>query len=272
MRREVSKRLSDVGLTTYRLPLGATETERHVPVLLSPNVATKQRVIVVFGERGLEAGIFSYRVIGDEGINTGSAVDFVKSILQGPRSDASGSFHEMPLEGQTPGIVIANPGQLYWHRGGKRAVTWSEWQGLPRQSAVHEAYRVDETKNKIPGNGDYEDHIISVFNDVLEETLAEDAEIDIIALEQTGAAVMQYLANNCERFSTHSGKLLIIEQGPNGGAASLPSVFAILSTRSKTSSTILSLLTTLLTSLANAAGPIWWDTSVSKRRFKVGKT
>ena len=197
VRREVNHRLSSAGLGTYRLPLGATEVEPHVPVLVSRNFATKERVIVVFGERGLEAGIFSYRVIGDEGIDTGSAVDFVKSILQGPSLGANGSCREVS-EDQSPGIVIANPGQLYWYRGGKRAVTWSEWQGLPRQSAVHEAYRVDETKDKIPGNGDYEDHIESIFRNVLEETLAEDVTIDIIALEQTGAAVLTYLSDNCE--------------------------------------------------------------------------
>ena len=205
MRKEVSKRLSSVGLETYRLPLRATEAEPHVDILVSRNLEAKKRVIVVFGERALEAGIFSYRVIGDEGINTGSAVDFVKSILQGPRSDANGSFPKVSEE-QTPGIVIANPGQLYWYRGGKRAVTWSEWQGLPRQSALHEAYRVDETKNKIPGNGDYEDHVISVFHGVLEETLAQDVKIDIIALEQTGAAVLKYLACNCKS----SGRLVRI--------------------------------------------------------------
>ena len=46
-------------------------------------------------------------------------------------------------------------------------MSWLEWLSLPRPSAVHEAYRVDPMKNKIPGNKDSEAHVAYVFNHVL---------------------------------------------------------------------------------------------------------
>lgn len=197
VRKEVRERLSNLGLTSLRLPLGTVKTEPHVTILVSSDIGSKKRVIVLFGERNVEAGIFSYRVTGNDGVDTGSVVNFVKAILHGPEANFN-----IP-DKDVPGIVITNPGQLYWYRGGKRAVSWYEWQALPRQSAVHEAFRCDEVNNKIPGNGDFKEHVEYVFDNVLNGMLREDVQLDIIGLEKTGAVALGHLAQNCEYSPPH---------------------------------------------------------------------
>lgn len=184
----VHERLHELGFDTLRLPLGAAPSENHVPVYLSPNIKSKKRVIVLFPDRQTDPLIFSYRVIGDENINEGSVINFVKAVLNGPTATSDDG---------APGIIIANPSQLHWYRGGQKAVSWNEWLELPRPTAVHEPYRVDPIKNTVPSNKDSEAHIAYVFDHVLGEVLNNNAKIDIIGLEWTGKEVTEYLALNC---------------------------------------------------------------------------
>ena len=124
IRTIVFERLQDLGLESVRLALGASETQNHTRILVSSDLAKKKRLIVLLPERSKELGIFSFRTIGGEGINKGSAVDFTSAVLK-----------------FDTGIIIANPGQLLWYRGGGRAVSRTEWSNLPRESAVHEPFR-----------------------------------------------------------------------------------------------------------------------------------
>ena len=188
-RRIVDERLQKLHFQTIRLPLGTSEIEPHVPIYTSQYIERKKRVIVIFGERNQDPTIFSYRVIGDKGIKNGSVIDFVDTVLnQEPMVTASDD---------RPGIVIANPSQLYWYRGGGRAVSWAEWLGLPRESAVSQPFKVDPVKNTIPGNGDFREHVNYIFESALPALLHEDARLDIIGLEWTGTAVLEYLCKNC---------------------------------------------------------------------------
>jgi hypothetical protein len=182
--------MRDLGLQTLRLPLGVSETDNHVPIWVSPNISSKRRIIIFFGERNQDLGIFSYRVTGDDGINVGSCLNFVRAIQQGPTATS---------DDQVPGIIIANPGQLYWYRGGGRAVTATEWQNLPRDHAVNEPFRVDEVLNQIPDNATFREHVNYVFERLLPAVLDKDAELDLIGLEWSGAAALEYLAANCKR-------------------------------------------------------------------------
>jgi hypothetical protein len=151
IRKIVLDRLHDLDLETVNCPLGTEENDNHVPILVSKQISSKDRVIVYFGERNADLGILSWRVIGEEGVNHGSLVDFVKAALTGPAPTAKDT---------APGIIIANPCQLLWYRGGSRAVSQLEWlEGLPKPSAVHEAMRIDPVKNTIPGNKDYREHV-----------------------------------------------------------------------------------------------------------------
>ena len=176
-------------MQTVRLPIGATAEQNHVPILVSNDLGSKKRVVVFFGERSQDLGLFSYRKIGEQGINAGSAVDFCSAVLNTPPTRAD--------DGST-GVILANPGQLLWFRGGERAVTFREWQNLPRKSAVHEALRIDPVKNAVPGNRTYEEHVQYVFEHVVRGLAHPEAVFDVIGLEYTGRAVLKYLANNCE--------------------------------------------------------------------------
>jgi hypothetical protein len=181
--------MSDLGFHILRLPLGASDTDNHVPIWVSPNISAKKRVIVILGETTQDLGILSYRVIGDEGINIGSCINLIKAIQQGPTTTNGDDI---------PGIIIANPAQLHWYRGGGRAVSATEWQHLPRESAVHEPFSVHPFKNRIPHNTTSREHVYYIFNEVIPNVVDRKAQIDLIGLENTGTAAVEYLAMNCE--------------------------------------------------------------------------
>ncbi|KIX06176.1 uncharacterized protein Z518_04150 [Rhinocladiella mackenziei CBS 650.93] len=204
VRKIIRHRLFELALETVRIPLGASEGENHVPILVSKDIGTKDRVIVFFGERAYEPGLLSWRVIGEEGIKVGSLLDFVGAALFGPTPTSQHAG---------PGIVIANPCQLLWYRGGARAVSSNEWLNLPRESAVHEAFRVDEVKNKIPGNRNYEEHVHYIFDHVLPILVKQEARLDIIGLEFPGSAVVEYLSAHWDPWSSRiTGISLIAPQ------------------------------------------------------------
>jgi hypothetical protein len=148
-------------------------------------------VLVYFGERNQDLGIFAYRIVGgDEGLNAGSAVHFVKDIQSGYGSSSG----EDP-----PAVVIANPGQLIWCRSAGRAVGRTEWENLPRESAVHPGFRLDEEtgRNLVEGNRDEAEHVEFVFEHVLKSAGGGRARIDVIGAEWTGTAVVRYLGKQC---------------------------------------------------------------------------
>lgn len=222
-------RLHLLHLETLRLPLGASETDKHVPILVSEDLAAKDRVIVYFGERAFEPGLLAWRVIGEAGIKHGSMVQFIDTLTSAPNR------HDQP-QSAIPGIIIANPCQLLWYRGGGRAVSDVEWLELPRPSGVHEAMRVDRVKNLIEGNEDYIRHVDYLFKHVLPYRLKSDAKLDIIGCEYTGAAALEHLSKNCEFAMCHnpSDMHLIVNQGKNGQVASTASAWSTLNTMFKT--------------------------------------
>ena len=215
-RRIIQERLLDLNLEELPLPIGVSASDKHVPILVSKDLSTKKHVIVLFPERHIDAGIFSYRVIGDEGLNVGSAVNFVKSILDGPQvttHDGKSDANTPPLMPDTPGLVIANPSQLIWYRGGGRPVTDREWTCLPRPTAAHEAMRIDEVKNRIEGNKNFREHVQYMFEHVL-TSISEtnichpepnserkpichpEAKFSIIGQEYVGSEALQYIINH----------------------------------------------------------------------------
>jgi len=186
LRDEVLKRLHDLGLDTVRLPLGAEENEPHIPILVSSKIFEKKRIIILFYEHTQDLGVFAYRVIGGRGgINAGSAVDFVKHIqsLSGPNGEGS------------PGIILANLGQLRWWRHGKKAVTHTSWYSLPQKSAVSGAHRFDVVKNTVPYNRNTAEHVAYIFNRVVQDLLAPDAMLEVIAVSVGAVEVVDFLNN-----------------------------------------------------------------------------
>ena len=148
---------------------------------------------MLFPERDQDLGTFSYRTIGNENISKGSAINFVSLVMSGFAS-ASGQ--------EIPGVVIANPGQLLWYRGGSRAVSRTHWAHLPQESAVAGPFRIDEVKNKVAGNHDYKAHVTYIFDKVIDGMLRKDVQIDIIGLEWTGQTSLMHLAANWENYAS----------------------------------------------------------------------
>jgi hypothetical protein len=186
LRGEILKRLHNLGLDTVRLPLGAEEDEPHIPIVVSSKIAEKKRVIILFYEHTQDLGVFAYRIIGGRGgINAGSAVDFAKYIqsLSGPDS------------GDSPGIILANLGQLRWWRRGKKAVSHTSWFALPQKGAVSGAYRFDVIKNTVPNNRNTAEHVAYIFNRAVPDLLASDATLEVIAVSVGAVEVVDFLNN-----------------------------------------------------------------------------
>lgn len=197
IRSIVLSRLRDLGLSTLRLPLSAGPDDRHVSIITSSNLKTASRVIVVFGEPVQDLGIWAYRTIGSEGIDAGSAVAFAKSVLGYNNPEDKENKKDRKTD---TALILANAGQLVWYNAGGRAITQTSWLALPKESAVDPLPRMTH-RNKIPRNGNWEEHVQCVFEDVLKSRghlLSENAKIDIIGLAEGGLAAVTYLADNCK--------------------------------------------------------------------------
>ncbi|KAL4906694.1 hypothetical protein BDW74DRAFT_177003 [Aspergillus multicolor] len=193
VREIVYTRLRNLGLITLCLPLTSGPKKPHVPILVSRNLASASRIILIFGEPVQDLGVWAYRYVGAENINAGSAVDFVKTVLyESTTSKGSGS-----KKGDTA-VVLANTGQLIWHCGLGKAMTIHTWLAQPRASAV-EPPLAESRRNKIPGNGNWQEHVDSVFEGIFAargRLVRRDAKIDVIGVSEGGLGAVRYLARN----------------------------------------------------------------------------
>ena len=129
-----------------------------------------------------DLGVFAYRVIGQESISSGSALDFIHDIQNGK-------------DGKDTAIVIANMGQLVWYRRGQRAVTMTSWNALPRKTGVSGPMKIDSVKNHVPGNHNMREHVKSVF-EAVENLASKDVAIDVIGISEGAEEAVWYLEKN----------------------------------------------------------------------------
>ncbi|KAI9733309.1 MAG: hypothetical protein M1834_003393 [Cirrosporium novae-zelandiae] len=186
IRKNILGRLQDLGLEILRLPLGASTTEPHVPVLVSQDLSTKKRVLVYIGDRSNELGVIAYRIIGHEGIAKGSLIDIVK-LARSINPDN---------EEHSLGFIIANPGQLVWHRRESQTLSFATWECLPKKSAVEVPIQMDSTKNCIPDNENSQKHVASIFNHVIKNHVNPNAKLDIIGVCEGAMDIVQFLNRN----------------------------------------------------------------------------
>lgn len=194
------ERLLEAGLQIIRLPYReeplreSLPHEAHVPILASPNLHKARRIIVLFGETTQDLGIWANRAIGSEGINIGSAVNFVKAVQGdgnwGKTRDEDGLRTDTAL-------ILANTGQLIWHCAGSRAVTQVTWLANPRPAGnwgqASMSYR-----NKIPRNGSWAEHVAYVFEEVIWPNLDSESRVDVIGMSEGGLGVVQYMSRQCK--------------------------------------------------------------------------
>ncbi|KAE8418673.1 Arb2 domain-containing protein [Aspergillus pseudocaelatus] len=195
IRKIVASRLRELNLTTLRLPLTSKVNEAHVPILVSSNLSTASRIVVVFGEPVQDLGIWAYRSIGADGINAGSAVSFAKAVLH-PETNEDGTNTECAPKHSDTALVLANTGQLIWHCGARRPMTLPTWLAYPRPSAVDPPLMMTH-RNKIPGNGCWEDHVSCVFNEILADRgrlVRHDAKINVVGIAEGGQGAIRHLS------------------------------------------------------------------------------
>ncbi|KAK2629799.1 hypothetical protein QTJ16_000619 [Diplocarpon rosae] len=198
IRNIISDRIQDLGLEKVRLPLGAAANEPHLPIFVSKGLEKKKHVVVLFYENVQDIGVFAYRVIGGKGgINEGSAVNFVKHIQ-------SQTFSTENMD--SPGIILANTGQLRWWVRGQKAVTQTTWFALPQASAVEPPYRFNPSKNSIPGSTSTYEHISTIFNSVIPTLAHPMAQLYLIGVSD-GAVQLSHFLNNPANFSLHGPRI-----------------------------------------------------------------
>lgn len=200
IRNIVLPRLQDAGLQIMRLPYReeppreSHPDEAHVPVLVSPNLHNARRIIVVFGDSNQDLGIWSYRTIGTEEINKGSAVDLVKAVRGNGNwektEDGNGNRTDTAL-------VLANPGQLFWHCAGCRAITTTSWIANPRP-AGNWGQASTSYRNKIPGHGNWQEHVSYVFENVVLKNLHASSRVDVIGTSDGGLGVVNHMTKRCK--------------------------------------------------------------------------
>ncbi|KAK8067969.1 hypothetical protein PG996_007081 [Apiospora saccharicola] len=184
--KEVHSRLEALGLKKVLLPLGTTtSSEPHVPIFASADLTTKSRVILIFGETFQDLGILAHRVLsGPGGVNRGSLVSVVRTL----QKQKSG-----PEDDSTPGIILANTGQLIWSPELRRALCQVAAEGAPMPSAVHGGMLITDGKNRVPENRTAKDHVRYVFEKVVPAYIRANAALEIIGLGDGADVVMDYL-------------------------------------------------------------------------------
>lgn len=181
----IHERLEDEGLQKLRLPLGASVTEPHMPIFVSPDLKTRSRIVVIFGEPTQELGVLAGRVAnGQGGINEGSAIPVVRAVKSQKGSNGDDT---------SPGILLANMGQTCWWPEGQRAITVTANNAVPLPSLVHRGTQHVPALHDIPGNKSPEEHVKYIFNEVIGSMTSDKATVNIIAIGESCEIVERFL-------------------------------------------------------------------------------
>ena len=113
-------------------------------------------------------------------------VKYIQTLPSTPTNDAA------------PGIIIANPGQLYWWRRGRRAISYRSWEAIPRLYATDSSPRIDTVCNRVHENEDLKAHVKYIFARVLPHLVRPQAKLSVLALEMSTIPVAAYLEDNCK--------------------------------------------------------------------------
>ncbi|KAI1408523.1 Arb2 domain-containing protein [Hypoxylon sp. FL1857] len=179
------ERLENLGLKKELLPLGTTDLSKpHAPIFVSKDIASKTRVVIIFGETVQDLGAVAHRVIGGRGgVNKGSMVSIVSELLKQRSS---------PSDPSPPGIILANMGELIWWPGGNRTLSRSAFDATPMKSAVQNG-NLFTKQNEVPGNETFRRHVNYIFEEVIPHFVNDRAGIDVIGVGDSADTVEQYL-------------------------------------------------------------------------------
>ncbi|KAI1803860.1 Arb2 domain-containing protein, partial [Daldinia bambusicola] len=180
------ERLEKLGLEKVLLPLGTSDANKpHVPIFVSTDILTKSRVVVIFGETTQDLGVLAHRVIGGHG---GVAKGSMVSIVSALQKQWCSATHPT-----SPGIILANMGELIWYPEGKRTLSRTAFAAAPMQSAVH-YNNVIEKENMVEKNSTEKMHVGHIFQEVIPHFLKDDdVKIDIIVVGDSTDFVQEFL-------------------------------------------------------------------------------
>lgn len=149
-------------------------------------------MVVLFGESAQDLGVVAHRVIGGPGgVDEGSVVSFVRHILEDP----------------AVGVVIANPGQLWWWPEGGRGLTPSGRFAVPMRSAVHRGREYEARLNAVPGHETVGRHVAAVFEEVLGSSMVRpDARLAVVAVSDVADEVQRFFDDE-ERWTVWGGRM-----------------------------------------------------------------
>ncbi|QDS73063.1 hypothetical protein FKW77_009756 [Venturia effusa] len=185
IREQVLKRATAAGLSLLYLPqLSAIKPEEpHVPIFTTPSceLKNKKRIIVVLNDHRQDLGIWDYRCLAIDGIDSGSCVKLAKLVQQDGEA--------------APGLIISNAGQLTYSHKNRRAMTTQSWQAMPRSSLAFPGVQEDPLHNSVEGTRDKFEHCNFIFENLLKNSsfVREDAEIYLVGILNGGEVALNYL-------------------------------------------------------------------------------
>lgn len=196
IRQNVLGRLEALGMEHVRLPFNMPAEQPHVPVLLSENFRAAKKIILYCGERTQDLGIFAGRVVSEEKISNGSAIDFIEHVQKTDPSFA---------------VVLANVGQLVWYCQGRRAMTHPNWLATPLPHGVSQLKSL-APRNRIPQNETGSDHIKCVMEQAIGKLARGDAKIYVIGVGDGGVEMIEYLQSDWDRWQMRVAAMCLCAQ------------------------------------------------------------
>jgi len=193
--------------------------EPAVPILItSPNSLRRSKhVIVVVNNPMQDLGVWSYHVLSNQGgLVPGSILSIVEDMavackrgqnrtLTNSLSDSGQpayleSMEEASVLDELSGLVMLNPGQLMYSHRSNKTVTAASWSAMPRPSAVHPGIVFDAAKNTIPGHHTLQEHLQSVFCNVINnpDYVSPDAYLYFVGIDDGGNALVSFLNDKCK--------------------------------------------------------------------------
>ena len=199
-------RLKRENLQAIKLPLESANNSPHVQVLASDNLSQCHHVVIFFNDSKARSGIIDMRsLLGCSGMTKGSVVALIHAL-------------NSQLADSKPGIILANPGQLYWWPEGNQSISTGSSNNLNLPSLVHYGRKFHAHLNSIPGHETAEEHLKSVMRDVVTAQIQTGAKLSVIAAGD-GCEVVQRFFEAEENWAVWSEKLsAVIFCGPSGGS------------------------------------------------------
>ncbi|KAF2131905.1 hypothetical protein P153DRAFT_334207 [Dothidotthia symphoricarpi CBS 119687] len=247
-REEVGLRLSALGIRHIYLPNFTTVKPDgpHIPILAPPPevLKSRKRIIVLINDSTQDLGILAYRQLQRElGVNGGSIVNLVKEIIKrSADNDDTAKFEHISTDGydtvddgDVPGLVVLNTGQLLYSHKFNQAMTLRSWSALPRKSVAHDAIRIHDEENRVKGHTNPQEHIKSVFDEVLcnPDRVAPDAEVYVLAIEGGTDDVLDILAENFEKYGSRITAMALIHSLIDESQITNPQLKALLHQRTR---------------------------------------